>query len=369
MSMQTGITQYGSRTLVGNWSEDVQEDEIKFAEYLARKRKDELLLSERHAVFQHALQSCPLTYRCEGDSVCYGDSIMLENVETQGYLAVHPHGQSWAVSTWKTEDIRPVARNVFRIVLPSGEAPLDTPLRFGDTFCLVCDPTLTTDAKGVNLSKAWLTCEPKSFNRLAKLSSQSEVYFASSYSRNAEWKVESTLAGGHGWRVNTARTHLRVGEDFTIRHKMSNLALSSSTEFSFRGKLSEAQECEVFGKPSKKSAGVNTWRVNVACDPIMALENRVYRDVDFEAACQSLLDAIENTLDDFARMLEDIERHEALEIVDVVHAIKEYAPSLHSNYVECFLANIGELTVSNIMRVLVSNNASLEEKEDEEEKM
>lgn len=140
MSMQTGITQYGSRTLVGNWSEDVQEDEIKFAEYLARKRKDELLLSERHAVFQHALQSCPLTYRCEGDSVCYGDSIMLENVETQGYLAVHPHGQSWAVSTWKTEDIRPVARNVFRIVLPSGEAPLDTPLRFGDTFCLVCDP-------------------------------------------------------------------------------------------------------------------------------------------------------------------------------------------------------------------------------------
>lgn len=150
---------------------------------------------------------------------------------------------------------------------------------------------------------------------------------------------------------------------------MSNLALSSSTEFSFRGKLSEAQECEVFGKPSKKSAGVNTWRVNVACDPIMALENRVYRDVDFEAACQSLLDAIENTLDDFARMLEDIERHEALEIVDIVHAIKEYAPSLHSNYVECFLANIGELTVSNIMRVLVSNNASLEEKEDEEEKM
>ncbi|GBG26537.1 Cilia- and flagella-associated protein 161 [Hondaea fermentalgiana] len=363
MALQTGTTQYGQQTLVGNWSEDVQEEEIKFAEYLARKKANKLLLSERHTVFQHALQGCPLTFKHQDEALCFGDSVMLENSETGGYLAVHPAGDDWMVSTWPTSEIRPMARTVFRIVPPHDqEIPTDTPLCYGDVFALICDPVLTANADGVVLSNAWVTCEPKSYQRVSKLASESDVRVSKTHSKQAEWKIESSLPGDAGWRVNVSRAPVKVGDAFFIKHRMSNQALSSSTRFGFSGKLSNVEEFETFAKPVTKASPAHTWQFCVACDPEMARDERGLIALSPSIATEALRVALESCMDDFLATLERLESHETLENKDIEDAVLTFAPGLAKVYVQCFLRNQpSSLSMDSICSAL-TDNGDAEEK-------
>lgn len=241
-----GEQSYSHKTLVNNWNEDLQQLEGKFDEYRCRKLQGKLYtdLIERRQEF--ARQPAPLSQKNLGDEILFGDAIMLSQSQTSTFLSVEPKaGEEWIASTAATS--APQARNVFHVVSPGCSSDTKrSALKYGQAFCLLSEPVLSTDEEGMMLAPYFLKSIPKSFSAMARLSTESKVVVEQHYSENALWVVESAARGNQGVRMNRSGNPVLAGDEVIIKHKMTNTPLSVDKTLHYKTNLSDHEEFEAF---------------------------------------------------------------------------------------------------------------------------
>lgn len=86
----TGGPRYAHKCRIGNWSEDLELEEIKLKDYLKKKECGALIVNEKQAQLEASLKKMELSAKGE-KYLHFGDRIMLFNHQSKGFMAVNPH--------------------------------------------------------------------------------------------------------------------------------------------------------------------------------------------------------------------------------------------------------------------------------------
>ena len=116
-----GGPKYGYKTRIGNWNEDMELDHIQRSNYNAKKTADAMPFSKTLSKYQQSYRQVPWTYRAD-NKLQWGDSIMLQSQNTQGWLVVDigdqcpnvPEAYS-VTSTGEGQNPGPMTRSVFKL--------------------------------------------------------------------------------------------------------------------------------------------------------------------------------------------------------------------------------------------------------------
>ena len=156
-----GGGRYGCKTKIGNWSEDLSLQEVRLAEYLKRKAAGKLLAAQDRKEQILFTSRVPHSYAADGN-VRFGDTIMLQNSQTTGFLASNldtpthsSYGTNEAYSVTASlpqtdsNGIVAVARTTFVVMKWPGHSTYneDGCLRVGEPFLLAANPQLRVDEK------------------------------------------------------------------------------------------------------------------------------------------------------------------------------------------------------------------------------
>lgn len=114
----TGGPKFHHRTKIGNWSEDMELEEIRLKDFLKKKETGSLMVTAKQRQLAEALVAAELTPTPDG-LLRFGQHIMLVNHQSKGFLSVNPYDsvpkahQAWVLTT--SRDANPSARNVFEL--------------------------------------------------------------------------------------------------------------------------------------------------------------------------------------------------------------------------------------------------------------
>mmetsp|Transcript_76335 Transcript_76335/g.247197 ORF Transcript_76335/g.247197 Transcript_76335/m.247197 type:complete len:314 (-) Transcript_76335:64-1005(-) len=115
----TGGPKYHHRTRIGNWSEDLELDEIKLKDYLKKKETGSLIVTAKQQQLEASLAPAELSASPDG-LLHFGQSVMLANHQSKSYLSANPFDtvpkshDAWVLTTGPNG--APCVRNVFQIV-------------------------------------------------------------------------------------------------------------------------------------------------------------------------------------------------------------------------------------------------------------
>lgn len=114
----TGGAKFGSSCRIGNWSEDIELEEIKLKDYLKKKERGQLVVLEKQAKLERSLQPSELSVPSDG-VLQFGMTAMLFNHQCEGFLAGNANEQipktNFAIATTAGPNSNPCVRNVFTI--------------------------------------------------------------------------------------------------------------------------------------------------------------------------------------------------------------------------------------------------------------
>lgn len=82
-----GGPKYSYKTRIGNWNEDLELDHIQRTNYNEKKTADTMPFSKTLSKYQQSYRQVPWTYRAD-NKLHWGDSIMIQSQNTQGWLVV-----------------------------------------------------------------------------------------------------------------------------------------------------------------------------------------------------------------------------------------------------------------------------------------
>lgn len=114
----TGGPRFNHRTKIGNWSEDLELEEIRLKDFLKKKENGSLMVTAK----QRQLESSLLPVEVSGSPdglLRFGQRVMLVNHQSKGVLSVNPYDmvpkahEAWAMTTSRAGS--PCVRNVFEI--------------------------------------------------------------------------------------------------------------------------------------------------------------------------------------------------------------------------------------------------------------
>ena len=111
-----GGVRYGSKTLVGNWLEDVKLSECKYSDFQRSRAEGSLVMGKFNEKVAVCTEVVPHTFRSDG-TLRYGDSVVVAHKQTGGALACDPfekagfEGDEFKASVG--EGVESVARNTF----------------------------------------------------------------------------------------------------------------------------------------------------------------------------------------------------------------------------------------------------------------
>jgi len=115
----TGGPKYHHGTRIGNWSEDLELEEIKLKDYLKKKETGTLIVTGKQQQLEASLAPVELSPSPEG-VLQFGQRVMLSNHQSRGFLSANAfdHVQkahdSWMLTT--SMNGAPSVRNVFELV-------------------------------------------------------------------------------------------------------------------------------------------------------------------------------------------------------------------------------------------------------------
>lgn len=116
-----GGPKYSYKTRIGNWNEDLELDHIQRGNYNAKKTADSMPFSKTLSKYQQSYRQVPWTYRAD-NNLKWGDSIMIQSQNTQGWLVVDIGDQCPNVpeaycvtSTGDGQNPGPMTRSVFKL--------------------------------------------------------------------------------------------------------------------------------------------------------------------------------------------------------------------------------------------------------------
>jgi len=115
----TGGPKYQHRVRIGNWSEDLELEEIKLKDYLKKKETGSLLVNAKQQQLEECLQRADLTPTPDG-SLRFGGQVMLFNHQSKGFMAANPYDsvtkahEAFMLNTGNNGNA--CVRNVFELV-------------------------------------------------------------------------------------------------------------------------------------------------------------------------------------------------------------------------------------------------------------
>jgi hypothetical protein len=134
----TGGPKYQHKVRIGNWSEDLELEEIKLKDYLKKKEQGSLLVNSKQKQLEESLMSAALSQTADG-CLHFGDNVMLFNHQSKGFMACNPYDtapkahEAFALTTGPNGNA--CVRNVFEIVRADENDGFDDNLvHYGQNF-------------------------------------------------------------------------------------------------------------------------------------------------------------------------------------------------------------------------------------------
>ncbi|ETP13470.1 hypothetical protein F441_11391 [Phytophthora nicotianae CJ01A1] len=238
-----GAGRYAPITRIGNWNEDLMLDEARMKEFTLRKAQGSLLATHTlKAAFLN--QKAPRSFDPDG-RIRFNQALALGHLESDAVLACNIFEETPSIGSDEylvtaMSSNTPVSRNTFRLVSPqtwkaavarSGldlSAPSD-PLRYDDTFLIVCNEALLVDDKSVLLkSPLFLKSGLKTERSMSPITYKQRVWLSTEADSSALWIcAKADLAGTE--KLLVAGQQVMAGDRIAIVHKMTGQALFASS--------------------------------------------------------------------------------------------------------------------------------------------
>lgn len=299
---------FSSKTLIGNWKEEVALEEAKAEAFRQRTNDGSGNWKKLQFKMQRCEESVPMTYSEDG-FVKFGDFISLQHIDSSHLLSCDPFeevliGQDkFFVSGINSDPDQPKARSVYTIVRPPEHLQnysddQDDLLHVGQAFQIQCNPSLLVSFDGSTLGRPMFVCSTKKNERTAiKGTNRQMVYLSPDAGPDSIWTAIIPSQG----RKNGPERLLKMGEPCTLAegyifaHRQTNMyitldsATPSQTEFGVElecsadrstafGKLglmvSEAQGWSTPATLSKPDGYKFYWSFKTASSPALAIDNR-----------------------------------------------------------------------------------------------
>jgi hypothetical protein len=113
-----GGQKYGHTCRIGNWSEDLELEEIKLKDFLKKKSGGGLLVNAKQQQLEESLQKGELSNDPSG-LLRFGHRVMLMNHQSEGFMCANPHDKcmksdvAYAITTGPSS--APCVRNIFEL--------------------------------------------------------------------------------------------------------------------------------------------------------------------------------------------------------------------------------------------------------------
>jgi len=140
----TGGPKFQHRVRIGNWSEDLELEEIKQKDYLKKKETGSLLVNAKQTQLEESLIAAELTATPDGN-LRFGCKVMLFSHQAKAYLAANPEEtvvkahEAFCLNT--SHNGTPCVRNVFELVRANQNDGYDDDLvHYGQDFRLMLAP-------------------------------------------------------------------------------------------------------------------------------------------------------------------------------------------------------------------------------------
>jgi len=140
----TGGPKFNHKTRIGNWSEDLELEEIKLKDYLKKKETGNLMVTAKQQQLESSLQPDELSSSTDG-LVHFGMRIMMYNHQSKGVLSANPFDvvqKTYDAYMLTTSPVgSPCIRNVFSIVrADENDGFEDDVLHYGQNFRVELSP-------------------------------------------------------------------------------------------------------------------------------------------------------------------------------------------------------------------------------------
>lgn len=142
----TGGPRYQHAVRIGNWSEDLELEEIKLKDFLKKKETGSLLVNQKQRQLEECLRQSELSPTPDG-ALRFGARVMLFSHQSKGFLAVNPYDpvtkahEAFVITTGPNSN--PCDRNAFELVRTDGRDgfhPDDDVVHYGQNFRLRLAP-------------------------------------------------------------------------------------------------------------------------------------------------------------------------------------------------------------------------------------
>jgi len=214
----TGGPKYNHKVKIGNWSEDLEMEEIKLKDYLSKKDTGSLIVTAKQKQLEGSLVPVELSPSPEG-CLQFGMKVMLYNHQTAGVLGANPFDAAakaygaWMATTCPMTD--PVVRNVFELESTDGS---DGVVLYGQTIRLKLHPFAKIT------SPAYLQSEMVTPVSAAKFSRYQEVLVISEPAGDTKWQIHHP---DPDLRAEMEGEAVPAGKPVLIRHVQTGTYLAS----------------------------------------------------------------------------------------------------------------------------------------------
>merc|ERR1711959_149999 len=210
-----GGPSYQRKTLVGNWSEDLEAEEHLFKDYMRKKDYNNLKVT---GAADKLAMSFAMVKRadCPERHIRYGDFVGLCSEGTRGVLSADPDERSgvFASTSDESKETAPTCRNTFRVLCHEG---VDQEiLRYGDKIKINTIPMFDQDL--------CLSSERVIPGFASPLTKNQMVVFSPYDTFNNVWQV---LCADSMRRFETLGMPCLLGERIVLKHCMTNSMLAA----------------------------------------------------------------------------------------------------------------------------------------------
>jgi hypothetical protein len=216
----TGGPKYHHKVRIGNWSEDLELEEIKLKDYLKKKETGTLIVTAKQQQLNESLVPTELSSSPEG-FLRFGMKTMLANHQSQGCLNVNPFDavakayNAWMATTGS--DGNASVRNTFELECADKNATDDV-VRFGQTLRLKLNPFAKIGAP------AYLHSELVTPMVAAKFSRHQEVVAIAEPAGETKWQI---VHPDPAFRSDMEGEPVPAGQQVLIKHVQTGAYLAS----------------------------------------------------------------------------------------------------------------------------------------------
>jgi len=218
----TGGPKFHHKTRIGNWSEDLELEEIKLKDYLKQKETGTLKVTAKQQQLEESLAPEELSDSPDG-LLRFGHKVMVVSQQTKYFLGVNPFDKvekqypAWTATTGPAEGA--TVRNVFVVErVKEDDGFTDDIVHYGQDIRLKLQPFSKIS------TPAYLHSEPVTALAAAKFSRHQEVTAIGAPIGETKWQI---LWPDVSMRMDMDRSEVMANGPMVLKHVMTGSFLAS----------------------------------------------------------------------------------------------------------------------------------------------